>query len=156
MYLRKVRTIGWHDLFLHAYLIIVILAGFIGGVAFCFATKPDSSAVAFLAFIDGLIGAVYKFITAKENKTRLLQYSSSSTSDRGNNASTQKRDIAETIIRREAESIRTPNPDYKCRKLGRKFSRQVNRVLMVIHSLLVLISVAGAIELAIAYSYKNP
>jgi hypothetical protein len=44
----------------------------------------------------------------------------------------------------------------RIRKCSHGFLRVGNRFLMVLHCLLVLISTAGAIELALLYRYTNP
>ena len=46
---------------------MVALSGLIDGIAFAFTLKPDTRAVAFLAFIDGTIGIISMVITAKKS-----------------------------------------------------------------------------------------
>lgn len=130
MFFQRARTNTWHIFFTYLYLVLVTLSGFIAGVAFCFTPKPDTTAVAFLAFLDGAVNLFYATLTNTEKGSNLSQGQ---------------------LPKTYSSSQRT-----RSRRCGYGVLRIGNRILMVLHSLLVLISVAGAIELAIAYRYSNP
>jgi len=122
----------WHGFFSNGYLIILSLCGLIDGIAFCFTPKPDTTAISFLSFFDGIVALIDNFqiknIQSVDNSVSLLPES-------GNGIGKSK---------------------SRSRRCGYGALRVSNRVLMGLHIALVILSVAGAIELALTYRYANP
>lgn len=154
MSFRNTPTHAWHNVFLYLYIVVLTLSGIIGGVAFCMTPKPDSIAVEFLAFLDGVGGIIYITIAQTEQEPSLLPQI---VSEGQNNISPTGKDSAVRIssytnsldITPDSRQLKPRSCQYRTLRIG-------NRILMVLHSLLVLISVAGAIELAVAYQHTNP
>ena len=154
MSFRNTPTHAWHNVFLYLYIVVLTLSGIIGGVAFCMTPKPDSIAVELLAFLDGVGGIIYITIAQTEQEPSLLPQI---VSEGQNNISPTGKDSAVRIssytnsldITPDSRRLKSRSCQYRTLRIG-------NRILMVLHSLLVLISVAGAIELAVAYQHTNP
>ena len=72
MSFRDTPSHAWHNVFLYLYIVVLTLSGIIAGVAFCLTPKPDSIAVAFFAFLDGVSGIIYITIAQTEREPSLL------------------------------------------------------------------------------------
>jgi hypothetical protein len=155
MFFRNIPTHTWHNYFLYLYLLVLALSGFIGGVAFCFTPKIDTTAVAFLACFDSVIGMIYITSADMGKESNLPNHTASA--DQSNITLSVKTAAARAapsqgnFLYRDSSGQRSKS--RKCRSDGLRIS---NRILMILHSLLFLLSVAGAIELAMAYRYNNP
>jgi hypothetical protein len=114
---------------LKIYLVVLVLGGFIDGVALSFVRKPDSVALSFLAFADGVTGILYYML----RKSSSAYYVESNVDSSINNTS-----------------------KASWRSCGYYSLRVINRILMVFHGVLILLSMAGSIELALTFRYENP
>jgi hypothetical protein len=122
----------WHGFFANGYLIILTLCGLIDGIAFSFTPKPDTTAISFLSFFDGIAALIDKF--------RIKNI--------------QSVDTSASLLPESSNGIVKSKPRF--RRWGYAALRVSNRVLMSLHVLLIVLSVAGAIELALTYRYTNP
>jgi hypothetical protein len=122
----------WHGFFANGYLITLTLCGLIDGIAFSFTPKPDTTAISFLSSFDGIIALIDNF-RIKNNQS--VDTPVSLLPEGGNG-----------IVRSKSRP----------RRCGYGTLRVSNRVLMSLHVILVILSVAGAIELALTYRYTNP
>lgn len=154
MFFRNIPTHTWHNHFLCTYLVVLTLSGFIGGVAFCFTPKPDTTAVAFIACFDGVISMIYIILADTERQSSLPHHTASAV--QSNIALTVKAAGAKTASQSNFIHRDSSGQHPKSRKCRSGAFRIGNRILMMLHSLLVLMSVAGAIELAMAYRHNNP
>jgi hypothetical protein len=132
MSLRNPPANKWHGFFANAYLIILTLCGLIDGIAFSFTPKPDTTAISFLSFFDGIVALIDHF---RIKNIQSVDTSDSLIPERGN-----------AIVKSKSRS----------RRCVYGALRVCNRVLMSLHIALVILSVAGAIELALTYRYTNP
>jgi hypothetical protein len=139
-----------HNRFLYAYLVLLALSGFVGGVAFCFSPKPDTTAVTFLACVDAVIGIVYITLVDSEREPNICRPISHE--DQNRTAPISKSSAADQGDTLGGDPSR-PHPASQKWACG---LRVLNRILMVVHLLLAVIFVAGSIELAMAYRYVNP
>lgn len=145
------------------YLIVVTLSGLVDGVAFCFTPKPDTTATAFLAFIDGSVGIIKMKLASEETHQKVTQRGPEQQNDADIQNSSAAGSASHTIF--ESEYCETSNTEMvmgsrkhnsRFRKFCRVFLEISNRILMALHTLFVVISAAGAIELALLYRYENP
>ena len=145
------------------YLILVTLSGLVDGVAFSFTPKPDTTAIAFLAFIDGSIGIIQIKLANEEINQKATQRSPGHQSDENVQSSAAAESASHRLF--ESEYCETSNSEtvmesakhnLRSRRFCRGFLKISNRVLMAIHVLIVVISTSGAIELALLYRYENP
>lgn len=159
---RSFRTRKWTDIFGTAYLIILTLAGLMDGIAYSFTPKPDTIAISFLAFADGVAAMVYKFgakgsqvgvswtaLAAARYQTVPSQiHSLASSQDLGRITG------VETTISEAHNAAKVHRS--RLRSCGYATLKVLNRILMVIHAALVILSVMGAVVLALTYRFPNP
>jgi len=147
-----------------AYLIIVTLCGLADGIAFCFPPKPDTAVIAILAFINGsVIIMKMKFMDKKIVET-VIQHSPEQQSDTNfqkypltaKSASPTISENDDYGITNTESVVISQKPKSRSCKFCRGFWVIGIRILMVLHAFFVIISVAGAIELALLYRYYNP
>jgi hypothetical protein len=166
MFRPKSRLKKWQGFFANGYLTVLTLSGLLDGIAFSFTPKPDCRAISFLAFLDGIIAIVDRFptITTKlDNSGEGAIVEQQRTAVVHNEASTPKI-LPQELVDRVGESASplrrnyddTINSESRFCRYRSVVLRVSNRILMVIHAALVVLSVAGAIELALAYRYTNP
>jgi hypothetical protein len=122
----------WHDFFANGYLVILTLCGLINGIAFSCTPKPDTVAISFLSFFDGIVALIDNF---RIKTIQSVHTSASLLPENGNGI------------------VKSKSPFRRC---GYAALRISNRVLMSLHVVLIVLSVAGAIELALTYRYINP
>lgn len=154
-------TNKWSDIIGTGYLALLTLAGCMDGVLFAFTPKADTIAVSFLAFLDGVSVIVYKFYEkgsqgADQNAAAGVQYQNVSPKN-GPTASSQDLEFeigSEDIIPKPTSTNKRQNS--RLRRCGVTTLKVFNRILMVIHAALVILSVVGAVELALTYRYANP
>jgi hypothetical protein len=132
MSLRNPPVNKWHRFFANGYPIILTLCGLIDGIAFSFTPKPDTTSISFLSFFDGIVALINNF---RIKNIESVDTSASLLPESGNG-----------IVKSKSRS----------RRCGYGALRVFNRVLMSLHVALVILSVAGAIELALTYRYINP
>jgi hypothetical protein len=132
MSLRDPPVRKWHGLFANGYLIILTICGLIDGIAFSFTPKPDTTAISFLSFFDGVV-AIFNHLRIKN---------------------IQPVDTSASLLPESGNRIFKSKSRF--RRCGYAALRVSNRVLMSLHVVLIILSVAGAIELALTYRYTNP
>jgi hypothetical protein len=120
----------WYSFFANGYLIILTVCGLIDGIAFCFTPKPDTVAISFFTFLDGIVAITNNYLVNKVEPADSPSFP----------------ETGSRIIK----------PESRFRRRGYVALRVSNRILMAIHVVLVAITVAGAVELALTYSYTNP
>ena len=156
MFFRSIPTHTWHNIFFYLYLAVLTLCGLIDGIAFCLTPKSDTIAIAFLAFIDGVISAIYLAVSGLEREPNVLPLAIIADQTSIPIALTGKDAATRLPSQGSLPGSYFSRRRSRSRKCGHRSLRIGNRALMSLHSLLVLISVAGAIELALAYHYTNP
>lgn len=144
---------------------MLALSGLLDGIAFSFTPKSDTTAISFLAFLDGIAAIINNFLTNKIQSVELNEGSiiaQHRTDTAYNDSSVPKTYQALTGNANTSASVspegcnKTINSGSRFRRCGFTTLRVSNRILMVIHALLLVLSVAGAIELALTYRFANP
>jgi hypothetical protein len=153
-----------YSFFSHAYLITLSVSGLIDGIAFTFTSKPDALAISFLTFLGGIVAVVHN-ILRYVNKPEDLPENFIITHDVHNNSTRLMfapqtpaeidNVIMPVLVSTENQDHATEARSWFC-KPGVKWFRILNRVFMFVHAALVILSVVGAIELALTYRYTNP
>lgn len=145
---------------------MVTLSGLIDGIALAFTPKPDTTGAAFLAFIDGAVGIIYRVIAAKKSNTHDSRCNATGTQQNlvpSQKSVTTTDSAPHTITQIErSTNVQASDRHNDPRKQSRLlqccsgFVTVGNRCLMVLHCLFSIISTAGAVELALVYIYANP
>ncbi len=162
----QLLTKRWSDVLLTGYLVILTFAGFIDGVALSFTPKPDATAISFIAFLDGLTAIVHKLCARNTQKLdpcatpALLQHQIVGTQTPPSVSKHPLRGLETDItsterILPEARST-TNRHQSRLRRCGYATLKVCNRVLMGLHTIFVILSIFGTIELALTYRYTNP
>ena len=132
--------------FRHLYWALLSLCGLIAGIAYSRTPKPECAAVEIIAFLHAT-GALLFLFLAKEAEFDHQSVNCTHEIDSRNSLTANVSPFVERVGRWKSPALPT---------WVSKPSRIVNRFLMVLHVLLSILAVSGAIQLALLYRFANP
>lgn len=147
-----------------AYPVILTVAGFIDGAAFSFTPLPDATVISFFAFLDGLSVIVHDLygrrpkLSGTWNAPISLRYRNVAKQDPTSVPVFPLSEGDEDGVEGTSFDIHSTKHgrQSRLRRYGCTAFRVSNRILMVIHAAVLILSMAGAVELALAYRFANP
>lgn len=157
----------WFLWLAYVYWITLTLSGFMCGICYSFTPKPDVIAIQFFIFFTALTGVGILFVMHKNHSEQSLIQSSLEfegghveSEDNTNKFDTRARVFpapnADSDTHAGGPELRSQKYRGRVSRYCLTFGRIFNRFLKVVHWVMSVMFVAGAITLALSYRFTNP